>query len=79
MKIDEQKKAFNAGYDSDIIPESIQIYLDELKSLLEDLNSKNERLFNVNLTIRSYAKTKQKAELQLINYLVSLKKITARL
>lgn len=65
MKIDEQKKAFNAGYDSDIIPESIQIYLDELKSLLEDLNNKNERLFNVNLTIRSYAKTKQKAELQI--------------
>lgn len=65
MKIDEQKKAFQAGYDSDILPENIQIYLDELKTMLEDLNSKNERLFNVTVTIRNYASSKNKSELQL--------------
>ena len=65
MKIDEQKKAFQAGYDSDILPENIQIYLDELKTMLEDLNSKNERLFNITVTIRNYASSKNKSELQL--------------
>lgn len=65
MKIDEQKKAFQAGYDSDILPESIQIYLNELKGLLEDLNSKNERLFDITITVRQYALSKQKSNLQL--------------
>mgnify|MGYP000776354322 FL=1 len=65
MKIDEQKKAFQAGYDSDILPESIQIYLNELKGLLEDLNSKNERLFDITITVREYAMSKQKSDLQL--------------
>lgn len=65
MKIDEQKKAFQAGYDSDILPESIQIYLDELKTLLEDLNSKNERLFDITITIRNYSMSKNSSGLQL--------------
>lgn len=65
MKIDEQKKAFQAGYDSDILPENIQIYLDELKTMLEDLNSKNERLFNITVTIRNYASSKIRANYSL--------------
>lgn len=64
MKIDEQKKASRSGYDSDILPENIQIYLTELKDLLEDLNSKNERLFNITVTIRNYATSKTKNNLQ---------------
>lgn len=74
MKIDEQKKAFRAGYDSDVLPENIQIYLEELKELLEDLNSRNERLFNVTLTVRNYAPTKKVNDLQI----ETLKRVTQK-
>lgn len=74
MKIDEQKKAFRSGYDSDILPENIQIYLEELKELLEDLNSRNERLFNVTLTVRNYSPTKEANKLQI----ETLKRVTQK-
>lgn len=74
MKIDEQKKAFRAGYDSDILPENIQIYLDETRELLEDLNSRNERLFDITVTVRSFAPTKAKSDLQV----EQLKRITQK-
>ena len=74
MKIDEQKKASMSGYDPDILPEQIKLYLDELSELLADLNSRNERLFNITLTIRSYSTSKKKADLQL----AKLKRITQK-
>lgn len=75
MKIDEQKKASMSGYDPDILPEQIKLYLDELSELLADLNSRNERLFNITLTIRSYSTSKKKADLQL----AKLKRITQKM
>ena len=45
MKVDEQKKASQAGYDSDIFPPAIKMYIEDIEKLLGDLNSKNERLF----------------------------------
>lgn len=74
MKIDEQKKASMSGYDSDILPPAIQMYLDELKGMLEDLNSRNERLFLVTVTIRNYAQTAKQNKLQLD----TLKRITQK-
>ena len=47
------------------MPESIQIYLEELQGMLEELNSKNERLFEITVTIRNYSMTKNQASLQL--------------
>ena len=47
MKIDEQKKASKAGYDPDILPPSIKLYIDDLEALLESLNTKNDRLFHI--------------------------------
>ena len=44
-KIDEQKKAVRAGYDIDIIPSDLATYGSEAKKLLEDLQSRNERMF----------------------------------
>ena len=44
MKIEEQKKAVRAGYDMDIIPSDLATYGNEAKTLLEDLQSRNERL-----------------------------------
>ena len=65
MKVDEQKKASKAGYDPDILPPSIKMYIEDLEKLLEDLNSKNERLFHVSISIRNYAKSKKDLTLQL--------------
>ena len=65
MKIDEQKKAARSGYDTDILPPQIPMYIDELKSMLEDLNSKDERLFIITLTIRHYAQTSKELNLQI--------------
>lgn len=64
MKIDEQKKAARSGYDTDILPPQIPMYIDELKSMLEDLNSKDERLFIITLTIRHYAQSSKELDLQ---------------
>ena len=44
-KIDEQKKAVRAGYDMDIIPSDLATYGSEAKKLLQDLQSRNERMF----------------------------------
>ena len=62
MKIDEQKKASMSGYDPDILPQQIKTYINELNTILEDLNSKNERLFNITLTVRSYNPSEEKAK-----------------
>lgn len=59
MKIDEQKKAIKAGYDPDILPPSIKMYIEEFEKVLEDLNSRNERLFVITLTLRCYGKSKK--------------------
>lgn len=64
MKIDEQKKASQSGYDPDILPPAIKMYIDDIEKLLADLNSKNERLFHISISIRSYAKSKNDLKLQ---------------
>ena len=64
MKVDEQKKASNGGWDMDILPPSIKMYIEELETLLDDLNSKNERLFHISLSVRHYATTKKNLNLQ---------------
>lgn len=43
-KIEEQKKAVRAGYDMDIIPSDLATYGAEAKKLLQDLQSRNERI-----------------------------------
>ena len=45
MTIEEQKKAVRAGYDMDIIPSDLATYGTEAKKLLQDLQSRNERMF----------------------------------
>ena len=65
MKIDEQKKASMSGYDPDILPQQIKMYIEELNDMLADLNSRNERLFNITLTVRSYSNTEKRAGLEL--------------
>ncbi len=40
------------------------MYIDDIEKLLADLNSKNERLFHISISIRSYAKSKKDLKLQ---------------
>ena len=62
MKIEEQKKAVRAGYDMDIIPSDLNTYGGEAKRLLEDLQSRNERMFLVTALFLNTAGTKQELE-----------------
>ena len=62
MKIQEQKKAVRSGYDMDIIPTDLATYGNEAKTLLEDLQSRNERMFLVTIIILNTAKKKQKLD-----------------
>lgn len=62
MKIEEQKKAVRSGYDMDIIPSDLNTYGGEAKRLLEDLQSRNERMFLVTIVFLNTAKTKQELD-----------------
>ncbi len=62
MKIAEQKKAVRAGYDMDIIPTDLATYGSEAKTLLEDLQSRNERMFLVTIIVMNTAKKKSKLD-----------------
>jgi type IV secretory pathway VirB4 component len=62
MKIEEQKKAVRAGYDMDVLPSDLVTYGGEAKKLLEDLQSRNERMFLVTVLIMNTAPTKQKLD-----------------
>jgi hypothetical protein len=62
MKIAEQKKAVRAGYDMDIIPTDLATYGNEAKTLLEDLQNRNERMFLVTIVVMNTAKKRQKLD-----------------
>lgn len=62
MKIEEQKKAVKAGYDMDIIPSDLATYGADAQSLLEDLQSRNERMFIVTILLQTTASTIEKLE-----------------
>ena len=62
MRIEEQKKAVRAGYDMDVLPPDLVTYGAEAKTLLEDLQSRNERMFLVTILVMNTADTKQKLE-----------------
>ena len=51
----EQKKAVRAGYDMDIIPSDLATYGAEAKKLLQDLQSRNERMFLVTFLVLNTA------------------------
>ena len=59
-KIEEQKKAVRAGYDMDIIPTDLATYGEEAKNLLQDLQSRNERMFLVTVLVENIASKRQK-------------------
>ena len=60
MKIEEQKKAVRAGYDMEIIPSDLATYGTEARTLLEDLQSRNERMFLVTVLVLNLADRRQR-------------------
>ncbi len=62
MKIEEQKKAVRSGYDMDILPSDLNTYGTEARRLLEDLQSRNERMFLVTVLFLNTAKTRQELD-----------------
>ena len=62
MKIEEQKKAVRAGYDMDIIPSDLATYNNEATKLLQDLQSRNERMFLLTFIVLNVADNKQKLD-----------------
>ena len=61
-KIEEQKKAVRAGYDMDIIPSDLATYGAEAKKLLQDLQSRNERMFLLTFLVVNTAATRRELD-----------------
>ena len=59
MKVEEQKKAARAGYDMDILPPDLVTYSNDAKTLLEDLQSRNERMFLLTFLVVNMAPTRR--------------------
>jgi type IV secretory pathway VirB4 component len=62
MTIEEQKKAVRAGYDMDIIPSDLTTYGTEAKKLLQDLQSRNERMFLLTFIVVNTAGSRQQLD-----------------
>lgn len=62
MKIQEQRKALQGGWDMDILPSDLNTYGKEAKALLDELQSRNERLFLVTFLVLNVADSKAKLE-----------------
>lgn len=59
MKVKEQKKAAQSGYDMDILPPDLVAYEEGAQKLVQNLQKKNERLFNATITVVLTAKNKK--------------------
>ena len=60
MTIEEQKKAGRSGYDMDIIPSDLATYGTEAKKLLQELQSRNERMFLLTFLVVNVADNRQR-------------------
>ncbi len=61
-KIEEQKKAVRSGYDMDIIPSDLATYGKDAKALLKELQSQNERMFQLTFLVMNTGETEQELE-----------------
>ena len=73
-KIEEQKKAVRSGYDMDILPSDLNTYGIDAKKLLQDLQSRNERMFLVTFLILNTGKNQR----QLSNNILQAKSIAQK-
>ena len=62
MRIEEQKKAVRSGYDMDVLPPDLVTYGKEAQTLLNDLQSRNERMFLATVLVTNIAAKKTKLD-----------------
>lgn len=62
MIIDEQQKAIRSGYDIDILPSDLITYGKDAKMLLNELQNKDERLFEFSISILVLDKSYKKVQ-----------------
>ena len=62
VKIDMQKKASQGGYDPNILPPELKNSGEEAEKLLNELQSNNERYFQISILVTNFADTKKKLE-----------------
>lgn len=67
MRIEENKKAIRSGYDMDILPSDLITYGQDIKRLLNDLQSRDEKMFLVSFVIVNLSKSKQKLDASVEN------------
>ena len=62
MKVEEQKKAVRSGYDMDILPPDLVTFSQDAKNLLNDLQSRNERMFLLTFLVVNTAATRRELD-----------------
>nr|WP_066732740.1 DUF87 domain-containing protein [Bariatricus massiliensis] len=62
MKVEEQKKAVRSGYDMEILPPDLVTFSQDAKTLLTDLQSRNERMFLLTFLIVNTAPTRRELD-----------------
>ena len=62
MKIQEQKRAVRSGYDMDILPPDLVTFSQDAKNLLNDLQSRNERMFLLTFLVVNTAATRRELD-----------------
>lgn len=60
--VDKQKKASKAGYSPDLISPELRDNARETEAMLEDVNSKNQKLFYMTLVIAHFADSKEQLD-----------------
>ena len=61
-KINQQKKAFDGGYDNDVISNSIVQMENNANEILRNLNESNQKLIRTTFLITAFGKTKREME-----------------
>ena len=62
QKAEEQKKASASGYDMDMLPYELKTNIVEAESLMDNLNDRNERMFQMTFTLTQFAEDKEKLQ-----------------
>src|SRR5699024_3187927 len=62
IKIEQQKKEIQAGYDMDILPTDLNLNVEETKNILEELQRENEKFFYVTFTITVFENSQKKLD-----------------
>lgn len=64
--IEEQRSAVNKGYDFQLLPQELKLNKEETEDVLDNLQNKNQRLYDFTGLVYTYAPTKEKLDQQVM-------------